>query len=117
MIRALVLSVLCAAPAAADMVCRPDLRCDDRGCRADSGNEEAFFYVTDPAGRSQLYVSEGTWADARRTQADGLTVWTAPTPAGGTLRLALRPDTSTFLATLSGPDAAPRTAAGRCATR
>lgn len=113
-----VLLTICAAPAAADIVCRPEMRCDAMACRATNpADDEAAFYVTDPGGRSQMYVSEGTWAAAPWVQDAGLTVWTAPTPGGGTLRLALRADTGAFLSSRTSPDGRAVHATGRCTTR
>ena len=118
MIRALVLLMLAAGPAAADLVCRPEMRCGPDACRAaNPADDEAAIYLSDPGGRSRMYVSEGTWADAPWAQDAGLTVWTAPTPGGGTLPLALRADTGPFLATRTFPGGRTDHATGRCATR
>lgn len=107
---ALFLLAMLAAPAAgaADLVCRPEIRCAGEACRAtDPADDEAATYIRNPMGAApELYLGEGRWLRAARSARDGALVWTAAAGPGEAVVLGVAREGGAVVLTRVGPGAA-----------
>ncbi len=102
----------------ADLACPTQIFCSDQECfAANPANEEGATYVRDPLGAApELYLGEGTWVPASRSEGQGSLVWTATSPEGDAVLLGVRREGGDYILTRRDPGAQGRVwiATGRC---
>lgn len=117
-LRALPLAALLAAPAqAGDLKCPTDMFCSDARCFAAAGDDEGASYVRNADGAApELYLGDGIWVPATRTQENGTAVFAATSPQGEQVFLGLRQKGGAYVLTRRepGPQGRVWTATGRC---
>lgn len=118
-LRPLPLLACLAVPAhAGDLKCPTEMFCSDARCiAADPANDEAAHYVRDADGTApELYLGDGIWVAAIRSQDRGTAVFTATSPQGEAVFLGLRQSGGAYILTRRepGPQGRVWTATGRC---
>lgn len=116
--RALPLLLLAVPAQAGDLKCPTEMFCsDDRCFAADPTDDEGAHYVRDADGAvPELYLGDGVWVSAARSQEQGTAVFTATSPQGEAVFLGLRQKGGAYILTRREPGARGRvwTATGRC---